>query len=162
MSTFFSMNIALKGMMASQTALSVTSNNIANANTDGYTRQRVEMLESHAISGSVPGIRLGSGVDVGDVTRIRDEFVDHQLRTQTSSLQYDKDIAATLGNVEIVLNESADDTGLSSQLDSFWNRLAGGGEYPRKLRCPSSLKETAVSAGRYHTESKFTVFNYPE
>lgn len=120
MSLFMSLNTALRGIMAQQTAQSVTANNIANTNTDGYTRQRVELQESYPLSGIVPGAQLGTGVDVADILRIRDEYLDYQIHKQNSTLQYDNTMADTLGNMEIFFNETADNKGLDSQLDAFW------------------------------------------
>lgn len=145
MSLFFGINTALKGMMAQQTALNVTSNNIANANTDGYSRQRADLVESYSISGLVPGAQLGSGVDIADVSRIRDGFVDYQLRTQTSSLEYDTIIHDTLSNVETVFNESSSDTGLSSLLDNFWSAWQNVSVTPDSSAVRTTLMESAVS-----------------
>lgn len=145
MSLFFGLNIALKGMMASQTALSVVSNNIANASTDGYTRQRTDLVESDAISGLVSGAQLGSGVDVADVTRIRNEFTDYQIRTQTSELDYDTTLHDTLSNVETVFNETSSDTGLSDALDTFWGDWQDVSTTPDSSSVRTTLMEDAVS-----------------
>jgi flagellar hook-associated protein 1 FlgK len=145
MSLFFGMNIALKGMMAQQAALNVTSNNIANASTDGYSRQQVNLEASTPISGIVTGEQLGSGVDVSDVARVRNEFFDYQLRTQTSDLNSDTTIHDTLGNVETVINETSSDTGLSSEMDSFWNAWQDVSVTPASSAVRTTLMESAVT-----------------
>jgi flagellar hook-associated protein 1 FlgK len=145
MSLFFGMNIALKGMMAQQAALNVTSNNIANASTDGYSRQQVDLAASTPISGIVTGEQLGSGVDVSDVARVRNEFLDYQLRAQTSDLNSDTTIHDTLGNVETVINETSSDTGLSSEMDSFWNAWQDVSVTPASSAVRTTLMEAAVT-----------------
>ena len=144
MSNFSAINTALKGMMAAQTALDVTSNNIANANTDGYTRQRVSLVESNAISGLVPGAQLGSGVDVADVARIRDTFIDYQIRNENATLEYESTISDTLSNVESLFMEPSA-TGLNKQLDTFWNAWQDVAATPESTSVRTVLKENAVS-----------------
>ena len=70
------------GLLAQQRALDVSGHNIANANTAGYTRQRAD-LGRHAPLDMGPQGLLGTGVDVVGFRRIRDDFIDVQLRAQT-------------------------------------------------------------------------------
>jgi len=145
MSLFFGNNIALKGMMAQQAALNVTANNVANASTDGYSRQRVGLEASNPISGIVYGEQLGSGVDVSDVSRIRSEFLDYQLRTQTSKLNTQTTMNDTLDNIETVFNETSSDIGLSSDLSSFWNAWQDVSVTPATSAVRTVLMESAVT-----------------
>lgn len=145
MGLFFGLNIALKGMMSQQTALSVASNNIANANTDGYSKQRTDMEDSISISGLVSGAQLGSGVDIADVVRVRNDFVDYQLRTQTSSLEYDTTMSDTLSNIETVFNETSDSNGLSTQLDKFWSAWQNVSTTPDSSAVRTTLMEAGVT-----------------
>ena len=71
------MNSAISGLSANQVALSTTSNNIANANTVGYTHKRVN-LETVKLDGQ------GAGVRVADITRNVNEFLLRDVRAQTS------------------------------------------------------------------------------
>lgn len=143
MSLFFGMNIAVKGMMAQQTALDVTSHNIANANTDGYSRQRVTLEASQPISGLVSTGQMGSGVDVAEITRVRDEFLDDQLRKETSSLENQTAIADTLSQVETVFMEPSE-TGFNEQLEEFWNAWQELSKTPESSPVRTSLKEASV------------------
>lgn len=120
MSLFFGLNIALKGMMAQQTALNVTSHNIANANTEGYSRQRVNLETSKPISGLVSAGQLGSGVDIAEIVGIKDDFLNYQVRKETSRLENNIAVSHTLQQVEAAFNEPLD-TGFNEQLNEFWN-----------------------------------------
>src|SRR6185312_14035957 len=88
MSTFGSLNAATTALWAQRRALDVTGQNIANVNTEGYSRQRVDL---RAIGGSVvpaffstsPGI--GAGVSADDVTRIRDAFLEGRGHIETAN-----------------------------------------------------------------------------
>lgn len=77
MSLTLSLRTALSGLTAAQAALQVTSDNIANASTPGYTRKTVD-LESRRVLGQ------GAGVQTGEISREVDEFIISQLRDQQS------------------------------------------------------------------------------
>lgn len=145
MSLFFGNNIALKGMMAQQAALNVSANNVANASTEGYSRQRVDMQASNPISGIIYGEQLGSGVDVSNVSRARSEFLDYQLRTQTTVLNSQKTLQDTLDNIETVFNETSSDIGLGSDLDKFWNAWQDVSVTPSSPAVRTVLMESAVT-----------------
>ena len=86
--TFLAFQTASRAMSASQANIDVTGNNIANINTDGYTRQRVD-LTSISSSGytqrfTVKGVSVGQGVEVNNISQIRDPFLDARFRAQAS------------------------------------------------------------------------------
>jgi len=118
---FFGINIAVKGMMAQQAALNVISHNIANANTPGYTRQEMVMETSIPISGGYPGAgQLGSGVEVAEVRRCKDQFIDFQIREETSTKGEMEVIQNNLQELEVVFMEPSE-TGFSGVINEFWN-----------------------------------------
>ena len=79
MSTLFGiLGTARSGLYASQLALQTTSNNVSNAGTPGYSRQRVDQVES--LPEILPVGQLGTGVRVDSITRLRDLFADTQFR----------------------------------------------------------------------------------
>lgn len=75
-SQFFGLNIAYKGLLASNAALNTTSNNIANVQTEGYSRQQVKQEASTPIRVFQQYGCAGAGVDTLAIERIRDEFYD--------------------------------------------------------------------------------------
>ena len=89
MSTFHGLEMAKQALYAQQSALYTTGHNIANANTEGYSRQRVNFETMPAYpSGSrnrpqLPG-QIGTGVKTGSIERIRDMFLDNQFRAEHS------------------------------------------------------------------------------
>lgn len=143
MSLFFGINIALKGMMAQQAALDVASHNIANANTPGYSRQRVTLQTSPPISGLNCG-QLGSGVDTAEITRIRDLFLDYQVRKEASSLEKQQVIYEALQMAENVFMEPSP-TGFNNKLDTFWNAWQELSRTPDSSPVRTALKEASVS-----------------
>ncbi len=122
MSTFSGISTALSSLIAQRQALDVSGQNIANANTPGYTRQRADMS---AVQGStVPTLwsttpMAGNGVRVDTITRMGDVFLDARLRSETSASSYQAAHADTLGRLEAQLREPSD-TGLASSLQTYW------------------------------------------
>lgn len=124
--TFLAFQTASRAMAASQANIDVTGNNISNVNTDGYTRQRVD-LNSISNSGytqkyTVPGYSVGQGVEVRGVGQIRDPFLDARYRAQNSeSGRYDT-LLAGLSDLESIFDE-IDTEGLQSEISNFINQL---------------------------------------
>lgn len=117
---FSTFNIGSLGITAQQAALDVTSHNIANANTDGYTRQRVDM---ESLSDNNVGVNkpAGMGVNVEDIIRIKDEFLDYQVRNQTSAQGTSSSIDKYLGELQNIMNEPST-TGISSMISNFYTQ----------------------------------------
>ena len=124
-STFTGIETALRAINAMQLALDTTTHNIANANTPGYSRQRVEL--SASIPYTQPSmyripqpIQIGTGVNIDGITRARDAFTDRQIRSATSELGSHETAVRYYDRIEAVLNEPSPNE-FSSQLDRFWN-----------------------------------------
>jgi flagellar hook-associated protein FlgK len=122
-STFGSLNAATTALWAQRRALDVTGQNIANVNTEGYSRQRVEL---RSIGGSVvPAFfstsnGLGGGVNADEVTRIRDAFLEgrgHTEHANSSRLTVENE---TFELVEQAFREPGD-TGIQSLLSEMWS-----------------------------------------
>lgn len=113
------------GLIAQQAALDVTSHNIANANTTGYTRQRADMQAIY--DSEVPKNQSeGRGVLVSDIERIKDAFLDYQVRNQTSDEGTNKSITNYLGQLQNIMNEPSG-TGMASLFSTFftnWHNLS--------------------------------------
>ncbi|MGN1146267.1 MAG: flagellar basal body protein, partial [Acetatifactor sp.] len=75
-SQFFGLNIAYTGLLASNAALNTTSNNIANVQTEGYSRQQVVQQAANALQIFQTYGCAGAGVDTLAIERVRDEFYD--------------------------------------------------------------------------------------
>ncbi len=115
--SFGGLNISVSGLLASQAGLDVTSNNIANTNTVGYSRKTLTFSE-----GVITGFRtkqILSGVVVDQITRVRDEFLDQQIRQQASNAGRDKTIADLAVAMNDILGEPSD-SGITAKLNSFF------------------------------------------
>ncbi|MCB2340742.1 flagellar hook-associated protein FlgK [Clostridium estertheticum] len=128
---FSTFNVATRGMSAQQKALDVTSHNIANANTEGYSRQRATMETTRpfgmpSMNNAVGPGQLGTGVQISSITRIRDGFLDYQVRTENGTKGKYEGREKFLSQIEGIMNEPSD-TGVSNLLGkvfSSWTDLS--------------------------------------
>jgi flagellar hook-associated protein 1 len=121
-SSFGGINTALTSLYAQRRGLDVTGQNIANANTEGYTRQRVEMQSqvgslSAAMYAKTDG--LGTGVAVSDVQRLRDEYLENRGRSEHGTSAYLASQSAAYTSIEDAFAEPGD-TALAAQLRDMW------------------------------------------
>jgi flagellar hook-associated protein 1 FlgK len=123
-STFGGFNTVVRGLYAQQSCLDTVGHNISNANTQGYSRQSVNLVTTSPenLYGLYGNNQKGSGVDVAAVTRARDAFIDKQYWKETSTLGYSQMKVDYLGRIEGVFQEPSD-TGVQTTLDSFWSAL---------------------------------------
>ena len=122
-STFGSLATAYRGLTAARTGLDVVGQNIANVNTEGYTRQRVTQssIEAAARVGLFSsGAQPGQGVSVDGIARIGDRFADAQVRGAAGAAGYQGVRASVTAALESSLNEPST-TGIASQLTKFWS-----------------------------------------
>jgi flagellar hook-associated protein 1 FlgK len=143
------MDIAKRALAAQQLAVEVTSHNISNVNTAGYSRQTPVFETSMALP--TPYGSLGYGVQVTGIERAFDPFVAARLDQNTSSMAYYKSLAADLNQVAGIFNETQDG-GLNELLSKFWdswNDLAdnpsGSGERQSLLNQAENLADAISS-----------------
>lgn len=109
-STFAGLTTAQLGMAASQRAIDVTGQNIANLNTEGYTRQRLDIASLNMRNGSIynssNSARVGYGVDITGISQLRDPFLDAQYRSQIAKLGTTDAHAAGLEKLQVSFDES--------------------------------------------------------
>ena len=129
MSGFSSLNVAARALAAQQRALDVTGQNIANAGTPGYTRQRVE-LQSVATN-SAYGLyakedSLGNGVSADKVIRVRDAFLERRAQQETGTAARTTAVANAYDGIETTLGEpgTAGLQKLMASASASWSSLA--------------------------------------
>lgn len=131
-STFSGLNTVVRGIYAQQLSLDTVGHNITNANTEGYSRQRVNLATTlpEVVYGGVGRVQVGTGVAIESVTRARDTFMDRQYWKESSSLGYGQSMESTFSEIEGIFNDDMPDTGIQSVLNNFWQSwqtLAGYG-----------------------------------
>ncbi len=145
LSTFSGLNVALRGLLAQQRALDVTTHNIANANTEGYSRQTAVMVAAEPLANVslwgmlVPG-QLGQGVSVEAYQRIRDVFTDTQLRGQLSEQARQEVAYRELSGVELAFPEPGPD-GLQAIMNDYWSTWQNVASNPENLGARQALAQ---------------------
>ncbi|MDF2534992.1 MAG: flagellar hook-associated protein FlgK, partial [Bacillales bacterium] len=148
-STFFGLETARRGMTTQQTALYVTGHNISNANTEGYTRQRVNFTTTDPYppaSMNRPQMagQMGTGVQAGTIQRVREGFLDLQFRGESNKFNYYSTKADALEKMEEIMNEPSDQ-GLSKTLDRFWQALQDLSVNPQNTGARAVVRQRGVA-----------------
>ena len=112
------LQIGTDALKTQQKAIEITGHNIANVNTPGYSRQRVNMATNVPIPSSA-GL-MGTGVTAKEVVRIYDRFLDNQIDDETQDLGRWESQKGALERVESFFNE-ASGSGLNQTMSEFWN-----------------------------------------
>jgi flagellar hook-associated protein 1 len=122
MSTFSGLNTAYTGLTAARQGLNVVGQNIANVNTDGYTRQRATVTAAGALANTgylTTAVRVGQGVSVDAIARLGDVHLDARVRATAAISAYADVRADAMSAIEGTLQEPGEN-GLSAQLQAFW------------------------------------------
>lgn len=149
-STFMGLETSKRGMFTQQTALYTVGHNISNANTLGYSRQRVNMQPTLPYPGiglnapKVPGF-IGTGVEAHSIQRIRDQFIDRQYRQETNELGYWETKSKAITQMEDIMAEPSD-YGLNESLDLFWKSLEELSTSPENAGTRRVVTERGVTA----------------
>jgi flagellar hook-associated protein 1 FlgK len=148
-STFTGLETSKRSLFVQQAALQTTGHNIANANTQGYSRQVVNMVASAPLEAvglmrsAVPG-QMGQGVEFDHINRIRDGFLDTQFYNENKSLGEWTTRKDTLEKLEAIVNEPSD-TGIRQVIEGFWNAWQDVSKEPDNLTARAALKEKALA-----------------
>ena len=152
-STFIGIEMGKKSLYAEQTAMKTSGHNISNANTDGYTRQRVTLQTEVPIydpsltRDQRPG-QYGQGVETQKIERIRDHFIDERILDERSHQSFWKSRNDYLYQIEMVHNEP-DDKNIRSLMDQYWNSLQELANNPSE----NAVREVTRERARTLTQS---------
>ena len=124
MSTFAGIEIGKRSLNAHQSSITTAGHNITNANTEGYSRQRVQLKSFDPIyrpdlsRAEVPG-QIGQGMEAESITRVRDEMLDLRIVAQSNEESYWDTRSKYYTMLEQVYNEP-DDVSVRTTMDKFW------------------------------------------
>ena len=110
------LDVGASALNSLQRAISTTGNNIANANTEGYSRQQVEF--SSRTPDYIGGLALGTGVEISDIRRAYDQFLAADVQARTSSSGYYSLYADTASRIDNLMADPA--TSIASAMDQFF------------------------------------------
>ena len=123
-STFSGIELGKRSIMAHTDAITTAGHNISNANTEGYSRQRVQLKEFDPLY--KPDLEraeragmIGQGMDSQSINRVRDELLDQRITEQQHSESYWETRSKYYTMIEQIYNEP-DDVSIRSNMDKFW------------------------------------------
>lgn len=136
--SFFSLELGKKALQTSQTALDVTGHNISNANTEGYSRQVVNVTAMSIEDDKFGTIGVGNNTD--SITRIRDSFLDDRMMKENQERAKWQIKETNLLQVQDILNEPSDKS-LRSIIDGFWTSMQDLSNNPEDRSVRVTVKE---------------------
>src|SRR5215469_9359256 len=141
------LSTSVSGLLAFQQALDVTSNNIANASTPGYSVETANLTEA---PGQSTGIGfIGSGVDVQSITRSYNEYLAQQVRSSQAGYSSSNTLATQAAQIDNMLSDSS--TGLTATLQSFVNSLQTVASTPTSTAARQALLNQAQALAQQLT-----------
>lgn len=124
MGLFSLLNIGTRGLTASQLGMDITGQNISNADVEGYSRKRLNASADYRWDANHG--QMGFGVEIVNIERVRNTFIDQQIRLQSQEVGRYKEIDHTLESIENIYTEPSD-TGIMHFIDNFfdsWENLS--------------------------------------
>lgn len=154
---FDTFTVASRGLNVQQGAINTTAHNIANANTVGYSRQRAVIETTRPFGGMSkfdscgPG-QIGTGAQITSIMRIRDTFIDYQVRNETSKLGNYQVTSEFLSQIEDVFGEPSD-SGIQTLFSEFYSSFQELAKTPDKTsaRTVALQKASALADALNHT-----------
>lgn len=151
MSILLGLEAAIKSMRASTTAVNTASHNIANMNTEGYSKQTATISATQPINNYNGAGQLGTGSAVSYIQRVRNLYLDTQIRTELGGLGESEILADTYKTLAAMFPEvsGVSNSGISAQLEAFWKGwedLAAEFTKPLADRDVESIKNQIYSA----------------
>lgn len=144
-SPFHGINMAGSALRLFQRALDTTGHNIANVNTPGFSRQRVDLATNHPTPFFSRGFHaLGSGITMSTITRIRDVYLDERTRVNNGDLGRSQALANGLRQIEGIYNEPSEFS-ISTALDRFFNSWSGLGSDPGNIGLRAEVRNAGQS-----------------
>ena len=135
-------NIGRLALLAEQAALSVTSQNISNVNTPGYSRQEVVFQTTPSVT--TGSGQMGTGVQATEIRRVVNQFIENQITSEQSGLGQTDVEQSILGRVESVFND-LQGTGVNQALSDFFSALQDLANNPQGMTERSALLGRAQS-----------------
>ena len=154
---FDTFTVASRGLNVQQGAINTTAHNIANANTVGYSRQRAVIETTRPFGGMSkfdscgPG-QIGTGAQITSIMRIRDTFIDYQVRNETSKLGNYQVTSEFLSQIEDIFGEPSD-SGIQTLFSEFYSSFQELAKTPDKTsaRTVALQKSSALADALNHT-----------
>jgi flagellar hook-associated protein 1 FlgK len=146
---FSGLSVGLRALETQRKSLNVTGHNIANANNEKYNKQRAVHKASYPYT--APGLsnngsagQMGTGVEIAQIERVKDQFISSQIFKETQTSGYWKEMQRGLEKVEYIFNEPSE-SGIDSSINQFWNSLQDLSNNPSDNAARNMVRENAYN-----------------
>ncbi|HEY8272464.1 MAG TPA: flagellar hook-associated protein FlgK [Pseudobdellovibrionaceae bacterium] len=136
------LDLGKRSLMNNQTALQTVGHNIANKSTEGFSRQRVEVVTNQPQGEG--NLRIGMGARAGVITRVNNPWLEKQIQREGSNLGFADAKADGLNRVEQVYNEQTN-KGLNQYMTGFFNSFRELSNNPESLSSRTMVREASES-----------------
>ena len=140
MSLLSVLNVGTRAIFASQLAMDVAGQNISNADVEGYSRKRLNLQPDYRFDSAYG--QIGMGVDVINIERLRNEFMDEQIRRQNQQVGYYEELDYTLESIENIFTEPSD-TGVIHFVDQFFDSWQNLSNNPSDISARTMVRTNA-------------------
>lgn len=146
--TFFGLNIGTTGLYAAKAGLNTTAHNVANIETEGYSRQIIKQSASTPISTNNRYGMLGSGVSVNEIIQMRSQYYDEKYRSNNALYGRYESRSYFMNEVQSYLNE-INLQGFTTTFDNMYNSLQELSKQPEDLTVRTQVTNYAMSMCEY-------------
>ena len=146
--TFFGLNIGTTGLYAAKSGLNITAHNVANIETEGYSRQVIKQSADTPISTNNRFGMLGSGVAVNEIAQMRSQYYDEKYRSNNAILGMYDTRSYFMNEVQSYLNE-IELEGFTTTFDSMYDSLQELAKDPANLTVRTQVTNYAMSMCEY-------------
>lgn len=134
------LNVGAESLYAAKQGVDTTGHNIANAQTEGYSRQRINVKARPPQFSR--GLLIGAGAYVESITRSHDQFIENQINRTSQSAFANTAKLDALKQLESIYNPQLS-TSVSEELTAFFNSLQDLSNYPEELTVRTNVREAA-------------------
>jgi flagellar hook-associated protein 1 FlgK len=146
---FSGLHVGLRALETQRKSLDVTGHNISNANNEDYNKQRAIHKASYPYT--APGLsnhggagQFGTGVEIEQVERVKDQFINSQIFKENQSSAYWDEMERGLEKVEYIMNEPSD-SGIDTAINQFWNSLQDLSNNPSDNAARNMVRENVYN-----------------
>ncbi len=137
---FHTLNVGAESLYASRQGVDTAGHNIANAQTEGFSRQRVNLEQRYP--SETRGVLIGNGVFVKNITRAHDMYLEKQINDTNQNLGQSTARFEAMKPLEGIYSPELNNT-LSNEFDRFFNSLQDLSNFPEELTVRTSVRENA-------------------
>jgi len=140
MSLMSVLNVGTRALQSSQIGIDITGQNVASADIDGYSRKRINQTTLYAYDSQFG--QMGLGATVVNIERMRNTFIDEQIRKQNSEVGYFTEVSSSFQRMEAILCEPSD-LGIMYYMDEFFNSWQNLANNPEDLSARTMVRTNA-------------------